>query len=61
MFDAFETVEAVTTMIRSEYGERISHTTVWKYKRQWIAARRRELAKRAAEVARDELLREGRI
>jgi len=61
MFSRFASFEAVTAMIRAEYGERISPTTVGKYKTQWSLARKREQARRAAMTAREELVREGRI
>jgi len=61
MFEAFASTDAVTAMIRAEYGERISHTTVWKYKRQFVSARRkRERAARAAMTAYQEFVSEGR-
>jgi len=61
MFEAFASIEAVAAMIRAEYGERISHTTVWNYKRQfWTAQRKREQAIRAATAAWQELVSEGR-
>jgi hypothetical protein len=61
MFEAFATIDAVTQMIRSEYGERLSHTTIWKYKRQcWSAERKRLQATRAALFAFAELKSEGR-
>jgi hypothetical protein len=61
MFDAFASIQAVEAMIRGEYGERISHTTVWKYKRQsWSVRRKRDLKARAAMTAHQELVSEGR-
>ena len=61
MFAAFASTDAVTAMIRTEYGERISHTTVWKYKKQfWSVRRDREQAARAAMTAYQELASEGR-
>ena len=61
MFEAFASIEAVTAMIRAEYGERISHTTVWKYKRQfWKVRRDRDRKARAAMTAYQELVSEGR-
>ena len=61
MFEAFATIEAVKAMILAEYGERISHTTVWKYKRQfWNVQRLRDQAARAAMTAYQELVSEGR-
>ena len=61
MFEAFASIEAVTAMIRAEYGERLSHTTVWKYKRQsWKVRRERERKARAAMTAYQELASEER-
>ena len=61
MFDAFATVEDVEAMIRTEYGERISHTTVWKYKKQfWTVPRARSQKARAAMTAYQELVNEGK-
>ena len=62
MFDAFVSIESVTAMIASEYGEHLSHTTVWKYKQQvWRARRNREQEARAAQTAWQELRSEGSI
>ena len=62
MFEAFKTIQAVEAMIRGEYGERISHTTVWNYKRQsWNVRRKRDQEARAAMTAHQELVSEGRI
>jgi hypothetical protein len=61
MFEAFASIQAVAAMIRAEYGERISHTTVWKYKREfWNVRRERDQAARAATTAYQELVSEGR-
>ena len=61
MFEAFKTIQAVEAMIRGEYGERISHTTVWNYKRQsWNVRRKRDQEARAAMTAHQELVSEGR-
>jgi len=61
MFEAFASIEAVAAMIRAEYGECISHTTVWNYKRQfWTVRRKRDEAARAAMAAYQELVSEGR-
>jgi uncharacterized protein (DUF58 family) len=61
MFEAFVSIAAVTAMIRSEYGERISYTTIRKYKRQfWSVRRKRDQAARAAMTAYQELVSEGR-
>jgi hypothetical protein len=61
MFDHFASIQAVEEMIRAEYGERISHTTVGKYKKQfWTARRKRDQAARAAMTALQELVCEGR-
>jgi len=61
MFEAFASIQAVAAMIRVEYGERISHTTVWKYKRQfWNVQRQRDQVARAAMTAYQELVSEGR-
>jgi hypothetical protein len=61
MFEAFASIQAVAAMIRAEYGERVSHTTVWKYKRQfWNVRRKRDLEARAAMTAYQELVSEGR-
>ncbi len=61
MFDAFLSINKVTAMIQDEYGERISHTTVWAYKTQSINSRRtRDRAARAAMTAHQEWVAEGR-
>ncbi len=61
MFEAFASIRAVEAMIRAEYSERISHTTIWNYKRQsWNVRRERDQAARAATTAYQELVSEGR-
>jgi hypothetical protein len=62
MFDAFTPVRAIAAMIRSEYGERISHTAVWTYKRRfWNARRDRIQQMNAVLTACQELADEERI
>jgi hypothetical protein len=43
MFEAFTPLRAVAAMIRTEYGERISHTSIWRYKRQSWDVRRDQI------------------
>ena len=60
MFEAFASIQAVTAMIRAEYGERLSHTTVWKYKKHiWSVRRDRAQASRVAMIAYQEWVSEG--
>jgi hypothetical protein len=52
MFESFANIEAVTQMVRAKSGERISHTTLWRYKRQfWNVRRHRDEATRAKLIA----------
>ena len=61
MFDAFASIQAVTAVIRAEYGERISHETVRRYKHQtWYVRRKRQQARQAVLTAFEELANEGR-
>ena len=61
MFEAFATIKEVKAMILAEYGERISHSTVWKYKKQsWTPRKKRERVAQAAQIAWQELASEGR-
>lgn len=61
MFDAFATIKAVEAMILAEYGEPIGHSTVCNYQRHiWKVRRKRERATRAATIAIQELISEGR-
>jgi transposase len=61
MFEAFATIKAVEVMILAEYGERMSHSTIWKYKKQsWSPRKKREQVAQAAEAAWQELVCEGR-
>jgi len=60
MFEAFKSIDAVSAMIRGEYGERISHTTVWKYKKHiWNVRRDRAQAATVAMIAYQEWVSEG--
>ena len=62
MFESFANIEAVTQMVREKSGERISHTTVWRYKRQfWNARRERYRTAQATLTAFRELADEGRF
>jgi len=61
MFEAFASIQAVAAMIRVEFGERLSHTTLWKYKRQfWNVPRKRDQEARAAMTAYQQWVSEGR-
>jgi len=61
MFEAFATIKEVKAMILAEYGERISHSTIWKYKKQsWSPRKKREQVAQAKQVAWQELASEGR-
>ena len=61
MFEAFATIKAVKATILAEYGERLSHSTIWKYKKQsWNMRRKRDQAAKAATTAYQELVSEGR-
>lgn len=62
MFEAFTPVRAVAAMIQTEYGERISYTSIWKYKRQsWNVRRDQVREMNAALTAFQELASEERI
>lgn len=59
MFEAFTPVRAIAAMIQSEYGERISHTAVWTYKkRSWNVRRDRIQQMNAVLTACQELANE---
>jgi hypothetical protein len=61
MFEAFASIQAVAAMIRVEFGERLSHTTLWKYKRQfWNVPRQRDQEAGAAMTAYQQWVSEGR-
>jgi hypothetical protein len=62
MFEAFATIKAVKAMIQAEYDERISHSTIWKYKKHsWSVRQQRALEEKATTIALQELASEGRI
>ena len=61
MFEAFIPTRAISAAIWAQYGERISHTTIWTYKRKfWNVRRDRNLAKTALMTAYQELASEER-
>jgi hypothetical protein len=35
MFETFTPVRAVAATIQAQYGERISHTSIWTYRKQF--------------------------
>ncbi len=62
MFEAFTPLRAVAALIQTEYGERISYTSIWKYKRQsWNVRRDQILERKVALTAFQELASEERI
>ncbi len=61
MFEAFATVRAVSAMIEAHYGERLSHTSLWTYKRRsWRPQRDRIQERNVARIAFQELASEER-
>jgi hypothetical protein len=62
MLEAFATVRAVSAMIQAEYGERLSHTSIWTYKREsWRPRRDQIQARETIQAALQELASEERI
>ena len=62
MLEAFATVRAVSAMIQADYGERLSHTSIWTYKREsWRPRRDQIQAMKATQACLQELASEGRI
>lgn len=61
MLGAFMTVRAISAALRTQYGERLSHTSIWTYKRQfWNVQRDRIRAAKAFQTALQELASEER-
>lgn len=62
MFEAFTPLRAVAAVIQAQYGERISYTSIWKYKRKsWNVRRDQVREMNAAMTAFQELASEERI
>ena len=62
MFERFMPTRAISVAILEQYGERISHTTIWTYKRNcWNERRDRDLARKALMSAYREVASEERI
>lgn len=61
MFEAFIPLRAVAKAILAQYGERLSHTSLWTYKREsWNVRRDQALAREATLAAYRELASEER-
>jgi hypothetical protein len=62
MFEAFVPLRAISAALQAQYGERISHTSIWTYKREsWNVQRALIESRKVAQVALQELASEGRI
>ncbi|MGD1154564.1 MAG: hypothetical protein ABSA41_01925 [Terriglobia bacterium] len=62
MFEAFTPLRAVAAVIQTQYGEHISHTSIWTYKRQsWNVRRDQIQARKVVLTAFQELASEERI
>jgi len=49
MFEVYTSVRAIAATIQAQYGERISHTSIWTYRRQFWNERRNQM--QATQVA----------
>lgn len=62
MFAAFIPLRAITAALQAQYGERISHHSIWTYKREFWKVEQEQLrALKAAQTALQELASEERI
>ena len=50
MFEAFVSLRTISAALQAQYGESISATSIWKYRRFWSARRDRIQKKRAAQL-----------
>jgi len=43
MFEAFIPLRAISAALQAQYGERISHTSIWTYKREFWNVQRAQI------------------